>query len=113
MVAAGAAALLLLAAGGSALAATPAQNAAFAKELRTDIKPTFAKEAKALHLGSVTCSLAADGKTARCKAHFTDPAAKVEVVYTVTASIKGRTIKWSARSPVCRTATSHKPVACG
>jgi hypothetical protein len=113
VVAAGAAALLALGAGGAALAATPAQNATFAKELRADLKPTFAKEAKALHLGAVSCTLSANKKSARCKAHFSDPAAKVDVVYTVTATVKGRTIKWSAGSPVCRMAATHKAVACG
>jgi hypothetical protein len=108
-----AAAMVALAAGGAATAATPAQNKAFAKELRADLKPTFAKKAPALVLGTVTCTLAKSGKTARCHAHFTDPKAKADVVYAVTAQRSGSVIKWSAGSPVCSEESTHTPINCG
>jgi hypothetical protein len=100
-------------AAGAASAGTPAQNKAFAKELRPDIKTKFATEAKALVLGTVTCTVAKNDKTASCHAHFTDPSVKADVVYAVSARRSGSVITWSASSPVCTEGAAHVRVTCG
>jgi len=96
----------------SASAASPPAALAFAKELRSDIKPTFAEQAPGLVLGKVTCVLPSKGNVARCLAHFADKAARANVVYTIKATLKGHVIAWSASAHSCTSSTTGRKLAC-
>jgi hypothetical protein len=107
----GAAALLVFAP--LAVAATPAQNAAFAKQLRPQIKPVFEKQAPQLVLGKVTCLLPRNGNVIHCKAHFTYPKARANIVYLIKATLldTGK-LKWTTTSHSCTDARSGKKLPC-
>lgn len=108
-----AAALVALAGVSAAAAATPAQNAAFAKQLKGDIKPVFAKQAPGLALGKVTCTLPASGTVVHCIAHFNDPAAQANVVYGIKATLKNSgALTWTTTTHYCTSAIFHKKIAC-
>jgi hypothetical protein len=111
------AALLILSAGvGASGAATPAENAAFAKQLKADIKPVFTKQAPGLVLGKVTCTLPASGTVVHCVAHFADLGAQADVVYGIRATIKESatktTIDWATTTHYCTSVITHKRLSC-
>ena len=96
-----------------ALGATPAQNAAFAKQLSAEIKPIFKKQAPKLVLGKVTCVLPKNGTVVRCKAHFSYSSAKANVVYAIKATLEETgTIKWTTTGHTCTDAKTGKKLAC-
>jgi hypothetical protein len=114
-----AAALLVSVASAAASAAETPAAAAFAKELRVDIKPSFAKEAPELVLGTVTCTLPNKGNLVHCLAHFADKSAHENVVYTLKATIKIKAtmkkrgvIVWSASAPACTSSTTGRKLPC-
>jgi hypothetical protein len=97
----------------SALAATPAENAAFARQMAVKINPVFAREAPDLALGQVSCALPLDGTVVHCVAHFTDLVTQVRVVYTITARLTDAgKLTWTASPDGCRSALSGRKVAC-
>ena len=104
--------VVALAGVGGSGAATPAENAAFAKELKADIKPVFAKQAPDFVLGKVTCTLPASGTVVHCIAHFTDPSAQANVVYGIKAMVKAKTITWTTGTHYCTSELTHKKLAC-
>lgn len=106
-------AALALFAAGVALAASPAANAAFAKELRGYIKPAFAKQAPSLVLGKLTCVLPAKGTTVHCLAHFSDAAQKANVVYKISATLEtSGDITWATTSHSCTSTTTGRKLEC-
>ncbi|HEY4347295.1 MAG TPA: hypothetical protein VGM80_06865 [Gaiellaceae bacterium] len=98
----------------AALGGTPAENKAFAKQLTSFIKPVFKKKAPKLVLGLVTCNVPSDGTVVKCKAHFSDPPAKANVLYAIRATLQETgTIKWTTTgSPVCSMAKTGAKFPC-
>ncbi len=97
----------------TALAYTPAQNAAFAKNLATKIKPVFRKQAPKLVLRKVTCVLPKNGTVVRCKARFSYPSAKANIVYGIKATLQQTgSIKWTTTTHTCTNAKTGKKLAC-
>jgi hypothetical protein len=95
------------------LAATPAQNKAFAKQLTTKIRPVFKKQVPQLVLGAVTCVLPLDGTVVACKAHFSDAPAHANVVYAIRATLKeSGTISWTTTSHSCTDSKTGKKLPC-
>jgi hypothetical protein len=96
-----------------AFAWTPAQNAAFAKQLKTKIKPVFKKQAPKLVLGKVTCVLPKSGALVHCKAHFSYPSAHANIVYAINARLKETgAITWTTTTHRCTDAKTGKKLAC-
>ncbi len=94
-------------------AATPAENAAFAKQLRGYVKPVFAKQAPALVLGKLSCTLPLNGTVVRCLAHFSDKAAKANVVYGINATLKeSGVIRWTTTTHWCNSTVTGRKLAC-
>jgi hypothetical protein len=97
----------------SALAWTPAQNAAFAKKLAVSITPAFKKQAPTLVLGAVTCVLPAEGTVVKCKAHFSDKPDNANILYLISADLKDSgAIKWTTTAHSCTNAKTGKKLPC-
>ena len=110
---AGAAAIVAFAVPSAALAWTPAQNAAFAKNLKAKITPVFKKQAPELVLGQVTCVLPAEGTLVKCKAHFSDKPAHANIVYTINAKLtEVGDINWTTVGHSCTDSRTGKKLAC-
>jgi hypothetical protein len=96
-----------------ALGYTPAQNAAFAKKLALEIKPSFHSKAPGLVLGQVTCVLPQSGTVVKCKAHFSDKSANANIVYVINAKLTDSgTIKWTTGTHSCTDAKTGKTLSC-
>jgi hypothetical protein len=97
----------------AASAASPAQNAAFAKQLTTEIKPVFKRRAPYLVLGAVTCKIPLNGTVVHCLAHFTYPKYKASIVYPIAAALQETgNIKWTAENPTCTLQSTGKKFPC-
>jgi hypothetical protein len=110
---AAAAAAAALALPAAALAWTPAQNAAFAKQLKTKIAPVFRKQAPSLALTEVTCVLPKSGTLVKCKARFSAKSAHAKVVYRIDAKLlETGQIRWTTVGHACTDARTGKAFAC-
>jgi hypothetical protein len=108
----GAAIVLVIAPAGASAAATP-PAVAFAKELRTGVKAKFAKQAPALVLGKVICTLPKSGNVVRCIAHFADAAARANILYAIRATLEASgAISWSTTAHSCTSSITHTKLAC-
>ena len=105
--------VFVLSSSGPALGAAPTEAQAFAAKLRTDIAPTFKKQAPKLELGKVTCVLPTNGTVVHCVAHFAYPSGGLNIVYKIKATLlETGVIKWTTTSHSCTVAKTGKPQAC-
>ena len=101
-----------LALSGTAGAATPAQS--LAVRLKTSMQNYYVQANPKFKMGTVTCKIAASGKTARCNAHFTVTGAHAggDFVLGVTINKTTGQIHTKTLSAVCKDTQTGKTLKC-
>ena len=101
-----------LALSGTAGAATPAQS--LAVRLKTSMQNYYVQANPKFKMGTVTCKIAASGKTARCNAHFTVTGAHAggDFVLGVTINKTTGQIHTKTLSAVCKDTQTGKALKC-
>ena len=104
--------LVAAVAAGGASGATDPRLAYLQKTLKANMVKTFKKQAPALKLTTLSCTLPKNGVTAHCKAFFV--VSKTKGYYPVTAKLHelGGKLTWTATSPKCWNAAKKTYVSC-
>ena len=84
------------------------------KAVKTSMQKTYKTTVPGLVFHRVSCTLAANLKSGRCKASFTYPAQHLNGVYQVAATIQQKTggVRWRATSVSCTSSRTGKKVDC-
>lgn len=93
----------------------PAQAAAtLAKNLTVSMRAYYDKGSAGVRITKVTCTLAANERTGRCSAHFTNPTKTILGVFQLreTINVANGEVKTKTVSVRCVRAASRKTVIC-
>jgi hypothetical protein len=103
---------LALAGSTGAVAASPALM--LAKSLKASMQASYDKSYPGLELTTVSCVIAADGRSAHCQAHFTISAQRLDGLFQVSALIDRTTggVHTRTLSVACTDAKTGTHAAC-